>query len=203
MVFAKVNGWEDTAMAQNWGIRGYPTLVLMKADGVEIDRIPGYAPAAEFITMIEDYMAGRGTLDDLMARFDAHPDSLGLIYQIGGKYQYRGADSAAEAWMQQLLGLDPGNDRGFTDSALHSLARIAYGAKRYDTAVARFEAVMARFPASSLAQDAATWVPYIFNRQEKYEDALKGFEQYLEKYPDASDADWVKRQIEALKARDI
>ena len=42
IVFVKVNGWEDTSMAQKWGVRGYPTLLLLDKAGEEVDRVPGF-----------------------------------------------------------------------------------------------------------------------------------------------------------------
>ena len=42
MVFTRANGWEDTLMAQYWGVRGYPTIILMRPDSTEID-LSGYS----------------------------------------------------------------------------------------------------------------------------------------------------------------
>jgi len=41
LVFAKINAEKDTVTAQLYKVRGYPTVVLMNADGSEIDRIGG------------------------------------------------------------------------------------------------------------------------------------------------------------------
>lgn len=203
LVFAKINGWEDTLAQKNWGVRGYPTLILMSADQVEIDRVPGFLPPEEFVTTMEDYMAGRGTLDDLLNRRARFPDSLGLLLQIGEKYRYRGMDSLAETAYREVLGSDPRNRTGKADSALQSLAFVAYGggAERYDTAIARFATVRQQFPTSGLIEESETYVAYILARQEKYDLALAKYEKFLVDFPESSEVDWVKRQIESIKEK--
>ncbi len=203
VVFAKVNGWEDTLMSKQWGIRGYPTLILMTSDGSEIDRIARFATPPDFLETIADYMAGRGTLDDLRARFAAHSDSLSLLMQIAEKYQYRGRDHEAESCYVAVLQADPSNQSKRADTILHSLARVAYGGgeKRYDTAAARFAALIERYPESPLAEDAGTWVPYIYAKQEKYAKALVLYEAFVKQYPESGEVDWVHIQIDDNKEK--
>jgi len=200
LVFAKINGWEDTLAQMQWGVRGYPTLILMSADAVEIDRVPGFLPPEEFVATVEDYLAGRGTLDELLSRRAQHPDSLGILMQIGEKYQYRGLDTLAEAAYREVLTLDPENRSGKADTALHALARVAFGAgpAHYDTAIARFSALRERFPKSGLVEDAQTYVPYILARQEKYDLAMARYEQFLVDFPNSTEVDWVKKQMEGI-----
>jgi tetratricopeptide (TPR) repeat protein len=200
-VFAKVNGWDDTLTATNWGVRGYPTLILIAPDGNEIDRIAGYAPPADFIQIVEDYLAGRGTLADYLARFEAHPDSLELLVNIGDKYQYRGKDSLAELSYKEFLTIDPKNTSGFAPEVMHRLGRVAYSARAYDTAVTRFATLIETYPDTDMAEDAATWVPYILARQEKYDEALRHYEEFLKTHPESSEVDWVKTQIQNIKDR--
>jgi tetratricopeptide (TPR) repeat protein len=201
LVFAKINGWEDTLAQKQWGVRAYPTLILLGVDDAEIDRVAGYLPPAEFVSTMEDYLAGRGTLDDLSRRSAQWPDSLGLLLQIGGKYQYRGSDSLAEAMYGKVLAADPTNRSGKADSALYAQAMVAFaaGSAHYDSAVARFAAVRTRFPKSPLVEDAETYVPYVLARQEKYDLALAKYEKFLVDFPASSEVDWVKQQIEKTK----
>lgn len=197
IVFAKVNGWEDTAMATHWGVSGYPTLILMTSDLKEVDRIPGFAPPQEFISSLDDFLAGRGTLDDYQSRWGQHPDSLSLLFEIAGKFQYRGNDAQAESCYAQVMTLDPGNAQGLSPKALHSMGLIAYSAgnQRYDTAIARFDAVITRYPATEEAEDAGTWVPYIMAKQNRYDEALARFDKFKLDHPQSTEIDWVNRQM--------
>jgi tetratricopeptide (TPR) repeat protein len=203
LVFVKVNGWEDTLMAKSRGVSGYPTLILLTSGGEEVDRIPGFAPPQEFVTNINDFLAGRGTLDDLKLRWASFPDSLSLLLQIGDKYQYRGLGPQAESCYSELLLRDPGNAQGHSAAALHSMAMVAYsgGRDHYDSAVARFQAVASRFPATEEALDALTWVPYLLAQMGRYEEALAGFEKFKADHPTSPEIDWVNRQMEETKRK--
>lgn len=203
IVFAKVNGWEDTLMASTWSVTGYPALILMTAEGQEVDRIPGFMPPEEFVATVTDFLAGRGTLDDVKSRFAQYPDSLALLLQIGSKYQDRGMETEAESCYAELLARDPANTRGHAPDALHSLAVMAFSSGRdhYDTAVARFEVLIARFPGTEQSLDAETWVPYILARQDKHDEALARFEKFKLDHPESSEIDWVNRQIEDIQKK--
>ncbi len=203
IVFVKVNGWEDTSMAQTWGVNGYPALVLMTAAGEEVDRLPGFFPPEEFRAEIEGFLAGRGTLADLLSRWQAFPDSLELLSQIGDKYQNRGQRAQAESCYTELLTRDPANAHGQSAGALHSMGVMAYGAGKesYDTALARFQAVIDRFPGTDQAIDAETWVPYIMARLDRYDEALARFEQFKVDHPTSTEIEWVNRQIADIQKK--
>ena len=67
----------DTAGAQRWGerfgIRGYPTLIVLRADGSEIARLSGSAHFAEVLRVA----AGRSTsIDALFAKAETAPAAL-------------------------------------------------------------------------------------------------------------------------------
>lgn len=200
MVFAKVNGWEDTSMAQDLGVRGYPTLILFNPDGTEIDRVPGYLPAVDFIQTMDDYTKGIGTLDDLLAKFNNKPDSLQLIMDIGEKYQYRAADSAAESYYRMAMSKDPQNKSDLADDAAFRIALMKFsgGEEQYDAAIDAFNEVIKAYPGSDMAEESATYVPYILARQGKNEEALKLYQQFLKDYPESGEAGWVQSQIDKL-----
>ena len=200
LVFVKVNGWEDTLTAQEWGVRGYPTLVLMNADGSEIDRVPGFMPAEDFVQTMDDYANGIGTLDDLLGRYAGKPDSIQLCMEIGAKYQYRGKDSLAESYYRTVIDQDPGNKSAVADDAAFRLALNTYyeGEEKYDDAIAAFSDVVKRYPGSDMAEESATYVPYVMAKQGKEAEALKLYQQFLIDYPESDEVDWVNRQIKAL-----
>lgn len=56
-VFAKVNTEEESALAQQLGIRSIPTLAVFR-DGREVARMSGALPAAQFRQWVESSLAG-------------------------------------------------------------------------------------------------------------------------------------------------
>ena len=68
MVFFNVNAESaDSIVAQKYSVSGYPTFVLTDSEGKEVDRIVGYLPTEDFLTTVENYKNGIGTLGDLLS----------------------------------------------------------------------------------------------------------------------------------------
>jgi thioredoxin-related protein len=68
ILFLKLDAGIDTAEAARFGVTYYPTVVLLKPDGDEIDRLVGYYPPADFYNEIQLYLQGRETLEDYLTR---------------------------------------------------------------------------------------------------------------------------------------
>ena len=86
----KLNAEVDTVTAKRYRVMSYPTILVLQKDGTEVDRVVGYYRAPEFMTHVEDYLAGRNTLAALAA---AEPDSgqdAGYLSRLAERYQYHG-----------------------------------------------------------------------------------------------------------------
>lgn len=200
MIFVKVNGWEDTTSNRKFGVRGYPTLILLRSDGTEIDRAVGYLPPEDFVQTMTDLAQGIGTLDAMLARLADNPNDAEACWEIGQKYYYRSEDSLATQYFTKVIEIDPQNTSGYADDAAFQFVMEIYyeGEERYDDAIAGFRDVIKQYPGSDMAEEAATYVPYILARQGKNAEALKLYEQFLKDYPESSEVDWVQGQIENL-----
>src|SRR5687767_3851930 len=77
-VNAKVLAGTDLAksLGERYGVRGYPTLLIVDAEGGEIDRIVGYGGLPGFTAEIERIRKGEGTLPALRAKHQAAPDDV-------------------------------------------------------------------------------------------------------------------------------
>ncbi len=53
-VRVRVNGEEHRDVMRKYGVRAFPTIVFLDANGGEIDRINGYMPAAPFARRVRD-----------------------------------------------------------------------------------------------------------------------------------------------------
>jgi tetratricopeptide (TPR) repeat protein len=199
MVFSKQNGKIDTAFSKAYGVIAYPTVVLTKANGTEIDRMVGYRPPERFIPGVFDIMQNRNTLDDYLTRLAAHPDSFALRNTVAEKYLYRGEYDQARNHYGYVLKNDTENARGFSDDALFALGNLESRAKNYDAAIANFEKLIADYPSSERFEEANLWVPYSYMQAEDTVKALELFEAFKEDFPESEELEWVDKQIKKLK----
>jgi thiol-disulfide isomerase/thioredoxin len=73
-VWVRIDADKDTVSARRYRIQMYPTIVVMKPDGAEHDRLTGVPTVEQFKTGIADYCAGRNTL---VARLAEEPERGG------------------------------------------------------------------------------------------------------------------------------
>ncbi len=92
-IFVRIDAETESALAERFGITGYPTTVIAKSDGAEIDRIEGYMDATEFYNQVHLFLQGKETLEDYLTRLEDEPDNPEYLLTIAGKYlgrtQYR------------------------------------------------------------------------------------------------------------------
>lgn len=188
LINVKVNAEQDTLMRRQYGVAGFPTVVLTKPDGAEIDRIYGYADPKEFVTTINDYLHDRNTLSDYLSRAETEP-TMQLYSMIADKYTGRSNFDKAEEYYQKIITEDPDNSQGYSDSALLSMGDMLVRAKQYDKAIATFGSFGAKFPNSDLADDAMIERAKAFRRAERFDDAIAAFKDFLQTYPESDQAE--------------
>lgn len=116
---------EGIELAKRFGVRGFPTYVLMNAEGELIESWAGYGGPAHFLPAFETAFADPTTLAEKEARFAAAPTAkdartLARIADTAG----RSAD--AMALLRRARELDPGVDVG------EQILYAAYGLLRTD-----------------------------------------------------------------------
>ncbi len=193
----RVDAQEDTALTNKFGIVGYPTVVLCKPDGEEIDRFH-YEDPENFIKKVNDYLNGKGTLSDLLNKFKEDSTNLDLIYEIADKYTYRNKPEEAKKYFSLLFGLVKEDTSGYKERALYGIANALRRSKQYDSAFVYFEKVYKEFKKSELAPDALYYLGYCKLKLGDKEGARKYWEEYLKVYPNSSDTSYVRKKLESL-----
>lgn len=184
IVFVKVNSEKDSALANQYGIAGHPTIILTRPDGTEIDRIYGYAEAPDFVKTVRDYQAGRNTLDDYLHRADTAATHE-LYYMIAEKFLGRKKFAEAETYYRKILQDDPTNQGGYADSALFSIGMLKNRDKKYGAAEETFQRFLNTYPESDLVEDIVFQIANTRRRAEKYDEAVEGYKDFLKKYPES------------------
>jgi outer membrane protein assembly factor BamD (BamD/ComL family) len=184
LVNVKVNGKVDTLLKNDFRVAGYPTIILAKSDGSEIDRIFGYAESDKFVNTINDYLADRNTLGDCLRRIESEP-TMQLYSMIADKYTGRSMNDKSEEFYRRIIQEDPNNKQGYSDSALFSLGQLKSRAKQYETAEQIFSRFPKTYPESGLVEDAMYEKAVAKRRMERFGAAIAGFKEFLQAYPES------------------
>ena len=199
IIFVKINAEEDTAIAQQFGVSGYPTVVIAKPNGEEIDRIWGYLPPTEFYNQVQLYLQGKETLEDYLSRLEDEPENLDYLMTIGEKYASRAADDKAIEFYNKVADLDQGNRRGYASRALAAIHDTQSRAGDYRAARQTCMKILRMYPDSPEADDAAALLGYYASKEGDTVEALKLYKGYLKMNPDSENAKWVKKRVADLE----
>lgn len=179
-----VDAEKDTLTAQKYAVAGYPTIILAHPDGTEIDRIYGYAEPVEFMKTINDYLAGKNTLDDYLTRAGSAP-TMELYYLIADKYVARKKFDEAGDYLGRIISGDPENKQGYSDSAMYSMGEMKSRAKEYEAAMKIFSEFSDVFPNSDMADDAYFAIAKTLRRQDKFDEAIAEFQKFPTVFPES------------------
>lgn len=198
-IFVKINAEVDTTLAREFGISGYPTIVIAGPDGVEIDRMWGYFPPTDFYNQVQLYLQGKETLDDYLTRLKDEPENLEYLSMVGEKYASRGKFDMAIEYYRKIQNLDPDNSKNYGLTAMQSIYDTQGRAKNYDGAIETCKEIIQKFPTAKEADDAAAMIAYYTAKKGDNEQAVKIYREYLQNYPSGNNADWVRKRVADLE----
>ncbi|MGH7681170.1 MAG: thioredoxin domain-containing protein [Candidatus Eiseniibacteriota bacterium] len=198
---ARVNAEVDTISAKKYRVSGYPTVILMKPDGTEIDRVVGYARAPEFMAQLEDYLAGRNTLASLIAEEPAKGSDPMFLVQLGDRYQEHGLWTEATARYLKVIAMDPKNKSGRIDDLLMTLARGSRGQKDYAAGRAYAQTILDKFPDSDRASSALLEIAINYKKAGEPAKARPLFLDFAKRYPNDEDAGYAREQADTMAVR--
>ena len=200
-VFVKVNAKEDTITAQQYGIVGFPTVVLLNPSGEEIDRILGYRGPEPFVQQIEQYLAGKGTFPSVLKELEADPDDVKLLFKVAEGYYGRGKLAEAIDHYEKVVWYDQWNEKEKSDAAIYYIGVSHRKNREYEKAADQFQRLMDTYPRSPLTPDAIVYKAYVYQKGGKKADAIATYERFIQDYPLHDDVQWAREQIEELKGK--
>ena len=198
---ARVNAEVDTATASRYRVRGYPTVLVLRPDGTEIDRVVGYYRAPEFMALVQDYLAGRNTLASLAAAESAQGQEPEFLSKLADRYSEHGLTHEARSRYLKLIALDPKNGSGLVDDALLNLGRMSRGEKDYAAYRKYAQTVLDRYSDSDGAKTAFLQVADSWKRGGDLGRARKQYLDYVRRYPGDEDAPYAQEQADTLGVR--
>ncbi|MCR9142447.1 MAG: thioredoxin fold domain-containing protein [bacterium] len=92
-VRVRIDGEKHPQIMRQYGVRAFPTIILLNAKGKEIDRIGGYMPARSFARKLRDVQRKGNREGDLLKELKGKPKSVLLNFRVG-VYYYENGDAA-------------------------------------------------------------------------------------------------------------
>jgi len=68
----KIDAEKESELAKKYNINAYPTMLFLKSDGTEIDRLVGYRDSKEFLSNAKDALAGKNSIARAKERLVGH-----------------------------------------------------------------------------------------------------------------------------------
>lgn len=201
VILAKINAEVDTALAARLKISGYPTAVLLNAEGNEIDRIIGYYDTEEYLQILRDYEKGIGTLDNLLTRAESESDNRELAFEIGDKYKYRGGGELAVEWFDKAVSKENPLDSLSGVSRL-AVANLYYRAKDFDLALGSYDQIKDDFKELPAGEEADLWGGIVYRKIGDTTQAISRFEEFIKQFPESEDVEYAQEQIGKLMGTD-
>ncbi len=199
MVLVKVHAEQDTLTRQRYKVMGFPTSVLVRKDGTEVDRLVGFDSTDRYIQTFRDFSKGIGTLEDRVAKFEAapHRDSA---FAIAEKFKYKGESAQAETWYAKVLEMGPADDSLAGETHI-ALGDMYMRAKEYPRALEAMATAKAKFAGTPLAEMADIYTAVIHQRAGDTTAAVSAYEQFIKSYPESEDAEYARTQIAKLTGK--
>lgn len=132
---------EGPDLAKRYGVRGFPTMLVVDAAGDEVDRIVGYLPPAEFTKEAQRILRGDGTIPSLRAKVAAAPDDLEAGVALGSKLATTKPDEST-ALFEALVAKAGGRDRATQGKVRLAWVTALVDADRPEPAFAQAEAIL-------------------------------------------------------------
>jgi tetratricopeptide (TPR) repeat protein len=172
---------EGEDFAKKYKVNGYPTILFLDGNGIEIDRLIGYYPAKDFYEMMVDYNKGINTFKALKAALEKDPNDIRANLKLADKYMSIGELDSARTHLNKIAEIDPGNLSGKTDDAKYKLASLS----GKDDIIRNLESFINDYPESDMLKDAyITLAESYYSVANDVPSAEKYFKDVISRFPD-------------------
>lgn len=115
---------EGPALAKNFAVPGFPTLIVVDGSGEEVDRIGGYMKPADFLKTLKEFQSGN-SFQSLQKQLAKTPSDTKVQFAMAGKWKERGQTEKAKELLGKVIAADASGKQEQTILAKRDLAYIA------------------------------------------------------------------------------
>jgi len=172
LIALKINAekGEGIELANKYNARSFPTILLVDANGNEIDRMVGYMPLMHFLKELTRIKNRIDTFDSLQKQVYAEPENIGALEKLAEKNENRGDLNSAKNLWKQVLSLEN----------THALAN--YKLAEYATRETQNPEILQQFilenPKNEYLPFGYQWVLYLMKQSKNIEREIGWYQQY-------------------------
>lgn len=195
-----IDGDRDSALAREYDVRLYPTIIVMDAYGAELERIIGYCPPRDFLRRLSLIRQTDEMLADMFRLEAASENDPEFLMDFGDLLRNMGTYDAALIRYEKAAAMDKGNRLGICEEATYAMAECCMLAGEYGEAGRRFGLFAESYPGSEQSAEGLLVGARCYEQADDRKDAIELLGKYILTYRTAPLADFVRAKREALKA---
>lgn len=203
LILTRIDGDLDTAMIEKYRINRFPTVVLTSDQGVEVDRFVGYFGPREMQEELTRALEGTGTMWELDRKLTEMKNDPKIMVRIAHEFIERNEPDRAHEYLERVKMTDQEGNLGAADDALFVGAMLERNDRNWYKALESLKQLVKKYPESEWREDAELYIPWLLAQAGDGEEALKKYNEFLDKYGSSSETQWVKRQIAKLEPGEI
>jgi len=201
-VFLKLNGEKEKdgiELIEKFRIDGYPTVILLNADGTEFDRFEGFMSADQFLNRLNTSLANPQTLGNLTALEKKNGGDLSLRFEVGQALFRRNSFEDAQLRFERIVDQDRENKSNLVESALLMLALCQASQDDFSASLATVERFQKSFPESEKLPGALLLSIDLLRRDGLRAQAKAKAQDFLRTYPNHKLAPIAKRLLSEIE----
>lgn len=199
LAFLRLDGDLDTVLVNQFRVNRFPTAILASDQGVEADRFVGYFGPRDMQEEFTRALEGTGTMWELERKLTEMKNDPKIMIRIAQEFIERNEPGRANEYLERVKMTDQNGDMGVLDDALYVGAMIERNDHKWYKAIENLKQLVKKFPESEWREDAELYIPWLLAQAGDDEEALKKYNEFLDKYGSSSETQWVKRQIAKLE----
>lgn len=174
---------ESVALTRAFHVKDFPTVIVLRSNGSEIDRMIGYQTPQQFLIYLQDFLNDTNTVGNLSKRLLTDTANLELALRLAVRYELRAEVDSAMWLMQQIVA------RGVDSTPVVQTAKLHLGvfdARAFGRTVMLSE-LFANSPFDSIRHEAASELVEFFQGHKLYDSVKIVYERWLERMPNDGD----------------
>jgi len=145
-VCTRVNAGRLPEVAQQFDVRGAPTVLLLDAAGNELGRAVGLAAKSKLLAQLAELSRHRQPVRAARQLALREPGNVLANWQAAQGYLEEGREELADPFLRNVIAHDEENRYGYTDRALFALAFTLGRRGHYVQSVIGFERLLEKWP---------------------------------------------------------